>query len=89
MMRISGRTSQLTLNQRADAVATRTITPKERLNPVDRNALLSSILKFLFPGNRRMMRSTHIIDAILISFQTSRGLEKAMVGMLPPNVHAV
>jgi hypothetical protein len=42
-----------------------TMTPNERLNPVDRNALLSSILKFLLPGNCRMMRSTHIIEAVL------------------------
>lgn len=39
------------------------ITPKDRLNPVDRKALLSSILKFFLPGNCRIMRSTHIIDA--------------------------
>lgn len=39
------------------------MTPKDRLNPVDRKALLSSILKFFLPGNWRIMRSTHIIDA--------------------------
>jgi hypothetical protein len=41
----------------------RTMTPNDRLKPVDRNALLSSILKFFLPGNWRMIRSTHIIDA--------------------------
>jgi hypothetical protein len=41
----------------------RTMTPNERLSPEERNALLSSSLKFSFPGNRRMMRSTHIIEA--------------------------
>lgn len=39
------------------------MTPKERLRPVDKNALLFSILKSFFPGNWRMIRSTHIIDA--------------------------
>jgi hypothetical protein len=39
------------------------MTPNERLNPVDRNELLSSILKFFFPGSSRITRSTHIIDA--------------------------
>jgi hypothetical protein len=41
-----------------------TITPNERLKPVDKNALLSSILKFFLPGNWRIMRSTHIMDAV-------------------------
>ena len=45
-------------------VANLTMTPKERLSPVDKNVLLSSILKFFFPGNWRMIRSTHIIDAV-------------------------
>jgi hypothetical protein len=40
------------------------ITPNERLNPVDKKELLSSILKFLRPGNWRMIRSTHITDAV-------------------------
>lgn len=45
-------------------VARLTITPNERLNPVERNALLCSILKFFLPGNWRMIRSTHIIEAV-------------------------
>jgi hypothetical protein len=48
-----------------------TMTPKERLSPVDKNVLLSSILKFFFPGNWRMIRSTHIIDAVRKSVQPS------------------
>jgi hypothetical protein len=52
-------------------VANLTITPKERLSPVDKNVLLSSILKFFFPGNWRMIRSTHIIDAVHKSVQLS------------------
>lgn len=42
---------------------TRTITPNDKLSPVERKALLSSILKFRCPGNKRTTRSTHIIDA--------------------------
>ncbi len=38
-----------------------TITPKLRLSEEDKNVLLSCILKFLFPGSKRTMRSTHII----------------------------
>lgn len=43
------------------------MTPNERLSPDDRNALLSSILKFFFPGNWRITRSMHIIDAACLS----------------------
>jgi hypothetical protein len=46
----------------------RTMTPKDRLSPVDKNALLSSILKFFLPGKYRTMRSTHIIEASRLQF---------------------
>lgn len=65
MMRISKTTRQLTLDRTARAAARLTITPKLRLNPVDKKVLLSSILKFFFPGNWRIIRSTHIIEAVL------------------------
>lgn len=51
-------------------ISTHTMTPKERLSPVDKNVLLSSILKFFMPGKRRMMRSTHIIDAVAVSLNS-------------------
>lgn len=39
------------------------MTPKDKLNPVERKVLLSWILKFFLPGNCRTIKSTHIIDA--------------------------
>jgi len=48
---------------------TLTMTPNERLSPDDKKALLSSNLKFSFPGILRMMRSTHIIDAGGVQYQ--------------------
>ena len=69
---------------------TRTMTPNERLKPVDKKALLSSILKFLRPGNWRMIKSTHIIDAMycvntnLVYLESPTRPKKT----LPPTVHA-
>jgi hypothetical protein len=72
------------------------MTPKERLKPVDKNVLLSSILKFFLPGNWQMMRSTHIIEATCNQLSNSgihevaRPLLEAERGNnVPPNVHAV
>jgi hypothetical protein len=41
-----------------------TMTPKLKLNPALKKGLLSSILKSFFPGNCRIIKSTHIMDAI-------------------------
>jgi hypothetical protein len=62
------------------------MTPKERLKPVERKVLLSSILKSFMPGNRRMMRSTHIIDATVRQLYNNDPQDAAR---LPPKVHAV
>lgn len=75
-------------------LSTLTMTPKERLSPVDRKALLCSILKFLLPGNWRIMMSTHIIEAISCQFSclSLSGHSRVLWNMdriVPPNVHAV
>ena len=43
--------------------AENSITPKLKLNDIDRNVSLSWMRKSRFPGNWRMMMSTHITEA--------------------------
>ena len=58
------------------------MTPKLKLREADKKASLSCILKSFFPGNLRMMMSTHIMDApnthatrIHVSTHAAEGLE--------------
>jgi hypothetical protein len=81
----------LSVSRQPHSATTRTITPNERLNPVDKKELLSSILKFLRPGNWRMIRSTHITDAVYGISMNPIYLESAAQPKKtsPPTVQAV
>jgi hypothetical protein len=53
-----------------------TMTPKLKLREHAKKTLLSWILKFFLPGNRRTMLSTHIMEAPRTQAKCCHGLAK-------------